>query len=810
MRQYFSALITLCFLSLSIHSTLGQMQSTSISGSLINDAGAPIPYSTIAWFKADSSLIKGAISDNAGDFSLVSDFSGTSYIVVQNIEFQTYTSPFLELEAGEQLVVAPISLSASTEALSEVVVSAKRQMVEVLPDRMVFNVSSSINASGNNGLELLSKAPGVVIDPDNNVILQGKSGVRIFINGRPSRLSGADLATLLESMQSDNIELIELITNPSAKYEAEGNAGIINIKLKNNVNLGYNGSIISSYSKGDSPRLSNGISFNYGKNKLGITANVTRFDNVFEEGFEDLKQQSGFGLSLKSIEKQNRNGYNVSTSLTYDLSDKHSFNLAVGGVVTNADDKLISNTYIANNANPEEDQILASQTLTNYLSNNYNYNLNYIWAINKKSSLTADVSYGSFNKDNRIEQPNTYFDATDNSPIREVNNTFDPYTAIDLYSAKVDYEYNFERFSLSTGAKYYQVITENEFVVSEVVGGVESINSEKSNVFNYTEEVAAIYAIVNAELVKDLKLSAGLRIENTNSLGVLESTQQTANDRVPRNYINYFPNISLAYKMGRSAFSIGYGNRIARPNYQDLNPFEAKTSELVIWKGNPFLNPNFITNYQFTYSWNDALVISNTYSITEGYFARILEIVDETSTFIVPQNMRKTTTNGLSISYPFQIAKWWDVSAFFVYNRSTFEGEFDNATIDITTDIFNVRMQSSITLPWDIAMSLSAYYSSPYIWRGSIELASYYGIEYGLRKDFFDNKLQVRLTGADIFNTSSDFGYEGDYGGIQILGVYSADNQRFGFGLTYKFGNNTIKNRSRKGGLEDQLDRISN
>jgi hypothetical protein len=810
MNGYHTALILIGCISLFFNNSDAQGQSTSISGRLINDSGAPIPYSTIAWFKADSSLIKGAISDNSGDFSLVSDFSGISYLVVQNIAFQTFTTTLLELKAGEQLVLDPISLLASTEALSEVVVSAKRQMVEVLPDRMVFNVSSSINASGNNGLELLSKAPGVVIDPDNNVILQGKSGVRIFINGRPSRLSGADLATLLESMQSDNIELIELITNPSAKYEAEGNAGIINIKLKNNINLGYNGSVISSYSKGDSPRLSNGISFNYGKNKLGLTANVTRFDNIFEEGFADLKVQSGYGLNSRSLEKQNRKGYNVSTSLTYDLSDKHSVNLSVGGVLTDANDKLISDTYIANYANPNEDQLLASQTLTKNTAANYNYNLNYIWAIDIKSSLSADVSYGSFSKDNRIDQPNTYFDANDNSPIREVNNAFDPYTAIDLYSAKVDYEYNFERFTLSSGVKYYQVITVNEFVVSEVVGGLESVNLEKSNVFNYTEEVAAIYAIVNAELVKDLKLSAGVRIENTNSVGVLESAQQTADNRVPRNYTNYFPNISLAYKMGKSAFSIGYGNRIARPNYQDLNPFEEKKSELVVWKGNPFLNPNFISNYQFTYSWNDALVISNTYSITEGYFARILEIVDETSTFIVPQNMRRTTTNGLSISYPLQIAKWWDLSAFFVYNRSTFEGEFDNATIDITTDIFNVRMQSSIALPMDIAMSMSAYYNSPYIWRGSIELASYYGIELGLKKDFFDKKMQLRLTGADIFNTASDFGYDGDYGGIQISGVYSADNQRFGFGLTYKFGNNDIKNRSRKGGLDDELDRISN
>jgi hypothetical protein len=811
MNKYFFILfIAIYLMGISINNSNAQIQRTSITGKLSNDIGEPIPYSTIAWFQADSTLIKGAVSDDSGNFILEANFSGSCYIIVQNIEYETYNSPLMELKAGVNLALEPITLKKSSEALSEVKVTFKRQMVEVLPDKMIFNVSSTINASGSNGLELLRKAPGVVVDPDNNVILQGKSGVRIFINGRPSRLSGPDLATFLESMQSDNIELIELITNPSAKYEAEGNAGIINIKLKNNINLGYNGNLISSYSMGDLPRLSNGVSFNYGKDKLGITANVTRFDNVLQDDYVDLKQQSGYDLSLRSFEKRNRKGFNTTSSITYDLTDKHSVNFSFGGVLTSADDNLLSDTYIADVVNPADDQILNSKTLTNYTSANYNYNFNYMWEIDKKSSLSADLSYGSFVKDNRIDQPNTYFDANTDRILRKADNVFDTYTGIDLYSIKVDYEYNFDRFSVSTGAKYYQVVTENEFIVSDVIAGEETINLDKSNTFNYTEEVAALYAIINVELVKDLKLSAGLRVENTASLGVLESTQQNADDRVPRNYTNFFPNISLAYIKAKSAFSVGYGERISRPNYQDLNPFEAKNSELVIWKGNPFLNPNYITNYQFTYSFNDALVISNTFSITEGYFARILEIVDETSTFIVPQNMRRTTTNGLSISYPLQIAKWWDLSTFVSYNRSTFEGQFDNAEIDITTDIFNVSLQNSIELPFGISMSMSAFYNSPFIWRGSIEIDSFYGVELGLRKNFFDDKLQVRLTGADIFNTSSDYRYAGEYGGIKISGLNSEDNQRFGFGLTYNFGNNKIKNRSRKGGLDDELDRISN
>ncbi len=804
----FFAFAILC-LSLTIHSSFSQTNTATIIGRLLNLEKSPIVYSTVALHQLDSNLVKGEVSDLEGGFVIRSITPGSYFVIVQNVEFNDYYSSTFSLRPGQVYDLRTITLEPRNVELEGVMVTAKRQMVEVLPDKMIFNVASTINASGSNGLELLRKAPGVLVDPDNNVILQGKSGVRIFINGRPSRLSGNDLATFLESMQSDNIEQIELITNPSAKYEAEGNAGIINIKLKNNVNLGYNGNFISSYSKGIEPRMSNGLSFNYGKRKLGITASANRFDNRFFEGFDDDKTQSGYFLQLYSDERNSISGYNVNTSITYTFSDKHSVNFSGGGVLTDASTRLASNTKINDLSNPSGIQVLISSTDTDFDSRNLNYNLNYIWNISEKSSLSADASYGSFVKDSFIDQPNTYFEEDETTAIREINNAFEPYTNIDLYSAKGDYEYQFDQVTLSTGVKYYQVQTKNEFIVSDVADGVSTVNPDKSNIFNYIEEVGAVYLIADFKISDNLKANAGARIEQTNSQGILESNQVNEDDNVKRDYLNVFPNVSIAYSMGKSEISLGYGKRITRPSYQDLNPFESKTSELTIWKGNPFLNPNYITNYQLTYSLNNALVISNTFSITEGYFARILEIVDETSTFIVPQNMRRSTTNGLSISYPFEVTKWWESSVFLNYNRTTYEGEFDNANIDIIANIYNLRTQNSFELPWDMTLNAAAYYNSPWIWRGSIEIAENYGVEFGLQKSFFDDKLQLRITGSDIFRTATDFPYYGNYGGLEISGDYLSDNRRFGFGITYKFGNQKIKKQNRSGALDDELNRIS-
>ncbi|MFY0606074.1 MAG: TonB-dependent receptor [Cyclobacteriaceae bacterium] len=800
-----SILICLFFSELAF----AQANSATIFGKLVDQDEAPVVYSTVALYTLDSVLVKGEVSDLEGNFSIRNITAGQYFVMVQNVEFNPFYSATISLLADQSYDMNTVKLEPRNVELEGVMVTAKRQMVEVLPDKMVFNVASTINASGNNGLELLRKAPGVMIDPDNNVILQGKSGVRIFINGRPSRLSGSDLTTFLESMQSDNIEKIELITNPSAKYEAEGNAGIINIELKNNVNLGYNGNVVHSYSKGTEPRMNTGVSFNYGKNKLGITANITRFDNRYYEGFDDDKTQSGYLLSLYSDEREDVSGFNASTSITYTFNDAHSVNFSGGGVLTDAAIRLNSNTRIEDLSDPTANQLLLSETNSDFKARNFNYNLNYRWKTSDKSSLNADVSYGSFLKDNFIDQPNTYFEEDGVTQIREVNNAFEPYTEIDLYSAKVDYEYQMSKVIWSTGAKYYEVQTKNSFVVSDVVNEVSTVNQDKSNTFNYTEKVGAAYLIGAFELSDNLKANAGVRVEQTYSQGILESNQVNADDNVKRDYLNVFPNMSLSYSFGKSEMSLGYGKRITRPSYQDLNPFESKTSELTTWKGNPFLNPNYITNYQLTYSFNNALVISNTFSITEGFFARLLEIVDETGTFIVPRNMRRSTTNGLSISYPHEVTKWWETAVFLNYNITTYTGEFDNTNIDISANIYNLRSQNTFQLPWDVLLNVAAYYNSPFIWRGSIEIDGFYGIEFGIRKNFFDEKLQVRLTGSDIFNTASDYAYFGDYGGLEIVGTYLSDNHRFGFGLTYKFGNQKIKRQRRSGALDDELNRIS-
>ncbi|MGC9343932.1 MAG: carboxypeptidase regulatory-like domain-containing protein, partial [Bacteroidales bacterium] len=275
---------------------MGQPGDGKISGYVFNAENEPAMYSTVILMNTDSVFIQGTLSQTDGSYLLEGVQAGKYLVMVRNVEFQTWISDLVEVNTGGTLRLDSIKLSTKVTGLDEVVITAKKAPVEVHPDKIVFNISSSVNASGNNGLELLSKAPGVIIDLDKNIVLQGKSGVRVYINGRPSRLSGSDLTNMLEGMRSENIESIEIISNPSAKYEAEGSGGIINIVLNKNMTRGFNGNVTGSYSKGNFSRSNLGSSLNLSREKLNFFSSFNVSDDDSQDDIIKTTSQNDYLL----------------------------------------------------------------------------------------------------------------------------------------------------------------------------------------------------------------------------------------------------------------------------------------------------------------------------------------------------------------------------------------------------------------------------------------------------------------------------------------------------------------------------------
>ena len=789
---------------------IAQQNHAQISGYVYNPDNDPALYSTVVLLNQDSVLVKGALSQEDGSFVLENVAPGEYFVQIRNIEYQTYISPTITISTNEIRVLDPIALSPAINQLGEVVVTAERSLIEIHPDKMVYNVSASANASGTNGLELLEKAPGVVVDMDNNISLQGKSGVQIFINGRPSRLSGRDLANMLEGMRSDNIESIEIITNPSSRYDAEGTAGIINIVMKKNTFSGFNGNLVSSYSQGNYGRGNLGTTFNYNADKLAFNANISVTDSDFQDDFKVITEQSGFVLDNVTDGLYHRRGYNFSSGLDYTINEKNSISIDGRVFITDRSGLRVNNTGIIEAENNTPIEFLFAQTIEVDPSQNYMLNFNYRHVPESTSSISADMSFGKYAVKGDTEQPNTYYDKARDGIIRTVNSRYDTDTYIDILSAMLDYEKKFSFLTFSTGAKYSFIRTDNSLAYFNITEAAPVFDVTRSNDFTYQENVAAFYFMMNATPNQYISLNAGIRMENTTSLGVLESEIPTLDDRVDRNYNDFFPNIGISYNNQKnSVISASVGRRINRPNYQSLNPFEYKMSELQSSKGNPFLQPNFITNYQVSYSWKRRLVISNTYSITRDFFANIFIIEGERGSILTPRNMDKVTNNGLSITYPVQAFEWWQFNTYINYNYSAYNGDMDGTVIDLKANLYNARMQNMLKLPGGVGLELTYYYHSPLIWRGSIKVERFHGMDVGLRKAFFNRTLILQLTGNDVFRTNSDYYYNSNYGGIVTDGVRTFDNQRFGFSLTWNFGNQQSKARQRsRSAIDDELRRI--
>ena len=784
---------------------------SQIKGYVYNPENKPSEYSTIVLMNKDSVFMKGTLSGEDGSFLFDGLDEGSYFIMVRNVEFNTYISDPVILRGNDVREFEHIQLVTRVNDLEEVVIRGEKAMVEVHPDKMVYNVSGSVNATGNNALELLSKSPGVMVDMDKNITLQGKSGVQIYINGRPSRISGNDLTNMLEGMRSEDIESIEIISNPSAKYDAEGTGGIINIVLKKNLASGFNGNIIGSYSRGLHSRSSAGTSLNYSGHRINAFSSINLSGNDYMTDRNESMLREAFLLTMDSEEITDRKGLNFAGGVDYHINSEHTLSLDARVLINNRNSAITNNTFITDVAGVLDTELLVSGTNDDGSSENYNGNIHYSFVPNRSSSLTADVSFGTYSSSKYTGQPNWYYNEDGTDLLRSVESDYDANTDIRIFSAQADYEKKISRVTFSAGAKYSYISTGNGLTFYNVENGTPVLDTGRSNNFSYLEKIAAAYFIFNASPTNRISLNAGIRLENTSSLGELVSANPGPDDVVPRNYTTLFPNVSLSYNDEKNhALSLSIGRRITRPDYQNLNPFETKLSELAAWRGNPFLEPNFITNYQLSYSFRRKLVISDTYSVTRNFFAIIFEAVGDKGNVMIPRNMDKVTNNGLSVSYPQKVFKWWEFSAFLIYNYSTYGGDFEGTLIGLKAHIVNFRLQNNIKLPLGITMELSYFGTTPVIWRGTVHVDGFQRIDIGVKREFFNKKLMLQATGSDLFNTGSTYYYSSDYGGIIVDGDISFDQRRVGFSATYKFGNQQIKTRKKsRSAMDEELERIS-
>lgn len=780
-----------------------------LSGVVFDSQDAPLAYATVALLSAgDSTLIKGTYSDESGKYIFNQLPAGEYLIKYAFIGLEDQWSEKIVLTEKETLNLPPMTLKEAGNELKTVTITYKKPLIEVKADKTVFNVESSAILTNTNALDLLRKAPGVVVDKDDNITLKGKSGIQVFIDNKPTQLDATDLAVLLKSMQSGDIEAIELISNPSAKYDAAGSGGIINIRLKKNKAFGTNANVNLGISYGITPKLDGSLGLNHRNKKVNVYGNVSHHRGQYENVLKLYRIQNDAIFDQLGINNSTDNNYNFKLGTDYQLNDQHTLGFLVNGNIGNGEWNSSSKTKISDQPTSTLQKVLIASNEIDDDRFRINYNLNYRFADTSGTVLTVDVDYGQFRNRANSYQPNYYMDPTENSVLEEKiyrNNT--PLN-IDIYTAKSDYEFPILKGKGGAGIKTAFVKTDNTFDFFEVVDGQSVLDETRSNHFVYTENVNAAYLNYNRQW-KKWSLQAGLRAEQTVSHGVLETMNDQDDTDVKRNYVDFFPSAGITYAMNeKHQLGLNYTRRIDRPSYQDLNPFENKLDELTYEKGNAFLQPQYSQNLELSHTYNYSLTTSLSYSRTTDFIVQIVDTIQGSASFISQQNLAEQDIVGLNISSPVPVAKWWNayisLGTNYVTNYADF-GPGKQQRLSIWS--LNIYQQQTFTLPKGWSLELSGWYNSPTVW-GTMRTKAMASIDAGIKKSILKDKGNLSIALSDIFLTQQWSGVS-DFGGLYLNASGRRESRQLKVNFSYRFGNTQIKAvRQHKSGMEEEQGRI--
>ncbi len=784
------------------------LSAQSISGVVKDNAGEKMEFITVLLLNVkDSSLVKGAITDVEGKYQLMPIALGRYFVSASGIGFaKTNTQPF-DFK-GDTYSIEPIVLKKSTTELDAVMVTSTKPLIEIQADKLVVNVEGSINSTGLNALELLQKSPGVQVDQDDNVAIDGKQGVKIYIDGKPSPLSGRDLAAVLKSMQSSDIEAIEIITNPSAKYDAAGNVGIINIRLKKNKKMGTNGNLSLNPLMGITPKIDFSGSLNYRDAKWSVFGKYGMGQGIWHNSRENDKILNDIAFNTSISSEYHEKYKNFKGGADYTLNSKNSIGFVVNGSYSDRNNITKSQTLIGS----QSDEVLDSAKLTSSSSApgtslNLNYNVNYRFADTSGHELTVDADFGTYNGTTNLNQPNEYtYKNAFQTPFNRVYQQSTP-TNISILSFKTDYEQPFLKGKLGYGLKASDVKSDNTLDAYNLESNVAVRDTDKSNTFTYSEKVMAAYVNFNRQFNKKWSFQAGLRAEQTFSLGNLVSFKSNALDKVDTSYLNLFPSFALTFNASKvHSLNLNYSRRINRPGYQDLNPFEYRVDELTYYKGNAFLQPRYTDRIKLTHTFYSKLTTSLAYNYTSNDYNNISRI-DGNKIYNTTENFSHSQGLNLNLSINTPITKWWELNYSFWYQKSAIHGEFNDGTVyDVSNSNFGFNGSSTFKINKSTTFEISGWYRSKFNW---IYVNKTQGImDIGLKKKILKDKADIKISMSDVLNTvgfSALFVHNNIY--QNIYGVWEA--RRYSINFNYRFGSNDIKSaREHKGSAEDEADRI--
>jgi iron complex outermembrane receptor protein len=764
----------------------------------------------------DSSVVKLAVSDKSGRFEMEKIAEGKYLVVIQAVGYAKYYSePFALSTANPDYAVKTISLQTATKNLQGVTVVAQRPFVEQKVDRTVINVDATPSNTGTTVMDLLEKSPGISVDKDGNISLKGKQGVMIMMDGKPTYLSGQDLANYLKNMPSANLDQIEIMTNPPAKFDASGNSGVINIKTKKIRTVGSNGNVTASFTQGVYPKGNLSTNLNFRENKFNYFANGSYFYN---ENFNKLsilrKFRDQTTTELLSIFDQTANntkdnkGINYKAGADYFINKKTTIGLVVTGYESRNNEYTDNTTYIKdkNGALTTRTQSI-NDVKSKYKNIGVNFNLRHVFD-SIGNELTADIDYVNYISGSDQLLSNKFFDKSGNKQNDDEILRGNIPSDINIYSAKVDFTHPIKggsRFEAGLKSSYVETDNDAQYANLNIITNQYIMDVNRSNHFLYKENINAAYVNLSKQLNKKWSAQLGLRLENTN----LNGNQLTSGQTFKRDYTQLFPTAYIGYTPNdKNQFAISYGRRIDRPNYQDLNPFYNFLDKYTYQVGNPYLNPQFSQNFEINHTFRSMLTTSLNYSTTNDIIQEVLEQVDSTHTsFMKKSNIAKRQNIGASISFNAPLAKWFRTSLYLNVFNNKFSGIINGKYEEVDGTSFMSNINNQFTFPKGWSGEISGFYRSPSV-QGVLVSNPMWAMNIGVSKQIMKNKGTIRLTVRDVFYTQIFGGYS-KYQNVDVTMRQARDSRVANISFTYRFSKGKTAAQRKRGGAGEEQNRVN-
>ncbi len=790
----------------------GTSLKTVLTGRVLNPEGIAVPFATIALLE-DEVQVNGAIANEQGSFQFLHQLKAhKNYALkVSSVGYEVLNLKFSPSGATTQAhAFGQLRLLPKAKQLNEVSVMGNQKIIEMEGSNIIFNVDRSINAQGSNALELLGKAPGVTVGNDNNISLNGKAGAAILIDGKQTYLSNREIAELLKSMSSSAIKSIEIINSPSAKYDAAGTAGIINVRTLKTTIQGFNAGFTTGFSYGVFLRNNQDLSFSYRKNRLNLYGNYNHFIGYYSYlyGGDRIQEGKFYNSFTDDVDKRKKMGSRLGADFAIDRNQTIGVllngNFIFGGGITDTQTDIgVQNGQI-------DQTLTAINDYYHQKTQRYNVNLNYKYEDTLGRIFNIDADYGDYTKGAGNMQSNKYTNANQSvisdNLYRSVNAN-----SISLKAIKVDYTTNLWKGKLETGAKYSSVAANNEAKFLEILPNGEFLDSSRSNRFAYREEISSAYVNYKRELGK-WQLQGGLRVENSASTGKLAASSPIAGNgkTTARNYTNLFPFLSATVKPSAlHQFSLSYSRRIDRPDYQSLNPFIYLLDELSYWQGNPFLEPQLSHRLLGQYVYKSSTIVGLSYTRTNNFSVEVTDTVEQRKIVMVPRNLGHQQHLALTLTQMLNPYKWWSL---------TFNGTFYHLQNDIDfgegrkqqlkQTAARLSLQQTFKLPFKLSAEILGIYNSRRLVGANKVTRPNSQVDLGLQRSLMDNKASLRLVFSDIYKGNKTISIQ-DGAGLYIKSYGYFESQQVKLNFSYRFSTGNNKGpRNRSSALENENGRI--